>query len=120
MDRQTLVLDSEVVAFVAAPGTDAITKNMGSSEDNNAAVARTSLWPGLRRIWAGKVLTGSESQFDHARFLSYEARPKWLAQLFKAVKKCVTLGRRGQSRESAGLSIAWTGQTDFIEHDARK
>ena len=76
--------------------------------------------PDFGSVWAGKMLIGSESQFDHARFLSYEARPKWLAQLFKAVKKCVTLGRRGQSRESAGLSIAWTGQTDFIEHDARK
>lgn len=55
MDRQTLVLGSGVVALVAAPGADATTKNMGSSEDNNAAVARTRIWLGLGRQGAYRL-----------------------------------------------------------------
>jgi hypothetical protein len=77
MDRQTLVLDSEVVAFVAAPGTDAITRTWFQQR----IIMLPWPEPDFGSFWAGKMLIGSESQFDHARFLSYEARPKWLAQL---------------------------------------
>ncbi len=77
MDRQTLVLDSGVVALVAAPGTDAITKIWV----HQRIIMLPWPEPDFGSFWAGKMLIGSESQFDHARFLSYEARPKWLAQL---------------------------------------
>ena len=72
MDRQTLVLGSGVVALVPAPGADAITKTW--VQQRITMPPRPE--PDFGLVWAGKMLIGSESQFDHARFLSYEARPK--------------------------------------------
>ena len=52
--------------------------------------------------------------------MSFKARPKWLAQLRQTLKEFVAFRQRGHSREPAGLGIAWTSQTDLIEHDTRK
>ena len=109
MDRQTIVLGIGVAAY-------AMTKDKGPVRITTLPWPKPEIGP----VWAVKVFNRSQSQFDHARFLSYEARSKWLAQLFQALKKCITLRLCGHTRESTGLSVAWTSQTDFIEHEARK